>query len=161
MDQRARDLYEQHERAVRGYLLRLTRRADVTDDLVQDVFVRAVRGLDGFEATGRDRAWLFRIARNRWLDWRRTNQRRPEAEIAGGAAELPVGGAHDAALELRDALSRVDQADAELFLLREVSGLSYEEMAETCGLTVPAVRSRLFRVRLAVRDLLRPMERST
>ncbi len=158
MDQRARDLYEQHERAVRSYLLRLTRRADVADDLAQDVFVRAVRGLDEYVATGRDRAWLFRIARNLWLDWRRANGRHPEGT---GVVEddRRVAGAQDVSLELRDALSRVDALDRELFVLREVSGLSYEEIADACGLTVPAVRSRLFRVRLALRDLLRPMER--
>jgi RNA polymerase sigma-70 factor (ECF subfamily) len=57
-------------------------------------------------------------------------------------------------MAVREALAALQEVDRDVFLLRESVGLSYEEIAEACGLTASAVRSRLHRVRLALREAL-------
>ena len=69
-------LFEQHHLVIFRYFWRMTRRRDVAEDLTQDVFVRAVRGLGNYEPRNRDRAWLFEIARRLLLDYQRTIGRR-------------------------------------------------------------------------------------
>ena len=75
-------LFERHHLVIFRYFWRMTRRRDVAEDLTQDVFVRAVRGLGNYEPRNRDRAWLFEIARRLLLDHQRTTGRR------GAMAEL-------------------------------------------------------------------------
>jgi RNA polymerase sigma factor (sigma-70 family) len=64
-------IFEQHGSAIRRYLRRLSGHADVANDLTQDVYVRVVRAAAQYEPRERERAWLFRIARNVFLDHRK------------------------------------------------------------------------------------------
>jgi RNA polymerase sigma-70 factor (ECF subfamily) len=61
-------LFEKYRQPLRRYLRFATGNADLADDLTQDVFLRVVRGADGYQPRGRERAWLFRVARNVLLD---------------------------------------------------------------------------------------------
>ena len=129
------------------------------EDLTQEVFLRALRSLPS-NPDLRERAWLFRTARNLLLNLRRDQARRPsltgfpEADAPPhGALEItPAAGTE--ALELERALADLERTDREVFFLREIGGLSYEEISSLCDITPDAVRSRIYRARVALRAAL-------
>jgi RNA polymerase sigma factor (sigma-70 family) len=73
-------LFERHARSLRQYLRAVTGRPDLADDLAQDVFVRVVQSAGAYEPRQRDRAWLFRIARNAAIDHHRRAAVRPRSD---------------------------------------------------------------------------------
>lgn len=141
-----------HDRLVR-YFSRATGEREVARDLTQEVFLRVSRtalpAAQGNQLAG----WLFKIARNVALDHHRQRRRRPEADLAV-APEQAADGGQQMAAALAQALAALNGLDRDVFLLREVSGLSREEIAIACDLTPDAVRSRIHRARLELRALL-------
>jgi RNA polymerase sigma factor (sigma-70 family) len=124
------------------------------EDALQDVFVRAYRALRASDRPVSLRAWLYRVAHNRCIDeLRRPVPPAPEVlEIVRPPAADPLAEA-----ERREHLRRIvvdvrrlpDQQRSAL-LMRELNGLSYNEMAEALGVTVPAVKSLLVRARVGL-----------
>jgi RNA polymerase sigma-70 factor (ECF subfamily) len=128
----------------------MTGRRDVADDLCQDVFLRVVRALANGGPVGHERGWLFSIARNLLADRHRRGEDQPRP-----VGDEPIQeGTQGLAVDLVNALARLADADRDVFLLREVGGLTYEEIAEMCGCTVEAVRARLRRTRSTLRAML-------
>jgi RNA polymerase sigma-70 factor, ECF subfamily len=150
----AAELFARHHLALFRYVYRFTGRRDVAEDIVQDVFVRVVRGLDAYQPRDREAAWLFTIARRLLLDRRRALERRPQP--VGDSADASIGADQETALALSEALAQVPEADREAFLLRELGGLSYDEIALVCHTTPDSVRSRIYRGRLRLRAMLSP-----
>ena len=147
-------MFEQHGSAIRRYLRRLTGDSEVAADLTQDVYLRVVRHAPQYEPRERERAWLFRIARNVFLDHVKLRARSPEAgSVEGVAVSAP---AQAIRVDLDAALRQLDETDREAFLLCEVAGLRYDEIGPLLGLTVAGVRSRIYRARLALREMLMP-----
>jgi RNA polymerase sigma-70 factor, ECF subfamily len=146
-------VYGEHGPAVRRYFQRLTRNRDLADDLAQEVFLKVVRAAGTYQAQERERAWVFRIAQNVLLDHYRKVGRSREEPDAFEAVQAPPQGL---AADLQHALARLSTDDREVFLLGEVGGLSYAEIASLLDTTVPAVRSRIYRARLALREMLTP-----
>ena len=149
------DIFTRHQRDIYRYVLRMTGRTDVADDVCQDVFLRIVRAQRNGGVVGHERGWVFAIARNLVADHRRMAARRPVADES--APEPAAIGPQALAFGLAEALGRLADADREMFLLKEIGGLSYVEIGATCSCTVEAVRSRLFRVRTQLRSALEPI----
>lgn len=152
----AAELFERHHRSVFRFLRRATGSTHDAEDLTQDVFLRVLRALDGYEDRHLERAWLFRIARNVWLDHWRGRRRAPATTGFGDGgrhiAYLPARQVSGLALD--EALARLGDAEREAFLMREVAGLGHVEIAEATEATPGAVRSRIHRARLALRKTL-------
>ena len=144
------DLFARYREPVFRFLRRLLRDGTAAEDLTQEAFLRAMRGT--YQSNGHERAWIFQIARNLARDHARTSARQPLTEAYEDAAGPSVD--RTLALALDAALASLGQDDREVFLLKEVAGLSYAEIAEACGLTADAVRSRLHRARLTLRKQL-------
>jgi RNA polymerase sigma-70 factor, ECF subfamily len=149
----AADLFERHHLAIYRYLLRMTGSREVAEDLTQEVFVRVVRSSERYEERERERAWLFRIARNLRTDHLRHERRTPASDTLWG---VDVAGAamQGLRLSLSQALDDLEANDREVFVLAEISGLSYAEIAAVCVTTPAAVRSRIYRARQALRAAL-------
>lgn len=144
-------LFARYREPVYRFLRRVLRDNLAAEDLTQETFLRAMGAT--YRADGRERGWIFQIARNLARDHSRAHSRRPlvvelRDPVAGGDLTL--------AFDLDAALARLDEEDREVFLLKEIAGLSYAEIAHACGLTPDAVRSRLHRTRLALRAALSP-----
>jgi RNA polymerase sigma factor (sigma-70 family) len=142
-------LFARYREPIYRFLRRLLRDSAAAEDLTQDTFVRALNGR--YHANGHERAWIFQIARNLARDYARTVGRRPPTlplDDCGAAGDPSL------VLALDAALARLAADDRDVFLLRELGGLSYAEIAEACDMTPDAVRSRLHRTRLALRAIL-------
>jgi RNA polymerase sigma-70 factor (ECF subfamily) len=148
-------LFTAHRDGVFRYLCRIVGQEDARE-LTQEVFLRVTRAVVPETGDSGRRAWLFRIARNLALNHVRDDRRKPVAAEALPEAGAPPTQALAAAL--REALDQLDRVDRDVFLMREMSGLSYEEISFACQLTADAVRSRLHRTRLQLRASLRGIE---
>ena len=146
------ELFERHHRALFRYAYRMTRRRDVAEDIVQETFARVVRSVEHYEPRGRDLPWLFTIIRRLLLDQERTASRRPSLEP--DVSDHSVDGQQELSAILQQALDQLHPREREAFLLREIGGLRYEEIADVCATTVESVRSRIYRARLQLRSAL-------
>jgi RNA polymerase sigma-70 factor, ECF subfamily len=134
----------------------LTRDPADAEDVVQEAYLRALRGFAGFLG-GDGRAWFLAIVRNTGLTWLRHN--RPptptvpfdEDRHAGSPPEAPADGDGDV---LRNALADLPPDFREAIVLRELEGLSYKEVAAVTGVPIGTVMSRLSRGRGLLRQKL-------
>ena len=152
MTDQCAEVFERHHLAVYRYLLRMTGRPDLAEDLTQEVFLRVLRGAAKYEDRGTERAWVTRITRNLLIDHRRKSKREPEcADVDAAGTAAP----QDRDLALKQALLTLQDGDRDALLMRAVLGLGHDEIAELTGVTAAAVRSRIYRARRAIRPLLR------
>lgn len=134
------------------YFLRAVGQIETARDLTQDVFLRVSRTAIPQAQDSEVRAWLFRIARNLALDHYRRHVRHPQPVAVTDDTSRPASQEVDAAVN--EALAALPELDRDVFLMREMAGLGYEEIGRVCDLTPDAVRSRLHRTRLLLRDRL-------
>lgn len=149
------DLFERCHRAIYWYCLRYTCRPEDAEDLVQEVFYRASRSVAGAyrrQGAGQEMAWLLRIARHLAVDLQRKKGALPARTVS--ASRVGREATQLMAFGLQEALNMVEDADREVFVLREVVGLTYAEIAEVTDATEHGVRARLYRVRGQLRELL-------
>jgi RNA polymerase sigma-70 factor (ECF subfamily) len=166
-------LVSRHEEKVYGLALRMTRSEADAAEITQDTFLSAYQHLAEFRGESAFGSWVHRIAANnalmrlrrqKVLDIVSDEVAGPEFTDRGSLAEGPDSDwskrADDKVLD--DELGRAIQVatDAlpegyrEVFLLKDVEGLSYEEISEMVGISIPAVKSRLHRARLALREAI-------
>lgn len=144
-------LVSAHRGGVYRYLHRIVGQADAANDLTQEVFLRASRaGVPDTDDIGQ-RAWVFRIARNLALNHVRDGRRRPDPVAL---VERGTAATQELRIAVRQALASLPEIERDVFLLKESVGLSYEEIADACALTPAAVRNRLYRARMALRESL-------
>jgi RNA polymerase sigma factor (sigma-70 family) len=141
----------------------LARDAEAAEDIVQDAYLRALRGFDGYRG-GDPRAWILQIVRNRFYDWareRRLDRTVPLPAAAGGeadeaGADIPDPNAGtpeealagvDEALAVRAVVAGLPAPFREALVLREMEDLSYREIAAVTGTPIGTVMSRLARAR--------------
>ncbi|WP_333695780.1 RNA polymerase sigma factor [Phaeobacter italicus] len=152
-----RDELVEHLGAMRAFAISLTRNTATADDLVQDTLVKAWTNFDKFEQGSNMRAWLFTILRNTYYSLRR--KRRREVEDADGimAESLSQKPDHDGRLNMRDfnvAFEQLNDEQREALILVGAGGFSYEEAAETCGVKVGTIKSRVNRGRARLAELM-------
>jgi RNA polymerase sigma-70 factor (ECF subfamily) len=145
-------LFAAHQNRIFRYFCRAVGQAEAARDLTQDVFLRVTRTSIPVAEDGDLTAWLFRIARNLALDHHRRRLRQPEPSAL--VTEPTRSPSQDVSLAVNEALASLPPLDRDVFLMREVAGLGYEEIAGACELTPDAVRSRIHRTRLQLRDQL-------
>lgn len=134
------------------YLGRACGETELARDLTQEVFLRVSRVAIPVASENQLAGWLFRIARNVALDHYRQRSRRPEETLDG--VDSAKGASQEMTAALNQALSLLPHLDRDVFLLREMSGLSYDEIATACELTADAVRNRIHRARVQLREVL-------
>ncbi|MGI8604522.1 MAG: sigma-70 family RNA polymerase sigma factor [Verrucomicrobiales bacterium] len=159
-----------------GIIYNLVRNESDAWDLAQDVFVKAWRALPRFQGQSAFFTWLYRIAHNVALDWMRARKIQSGVEFDDTLTraietEAPTAPREERQPDKRMADSelgeRINAALAELspehravILLREVDGLSYEEIAERIECSLGTVMSRLFYARKRLQSLLEDVYRS-
>src|SRR5215472_8776637 len=146
-------LFERHHRALFNYFVHLNGNRDLSEDLVQDVFMRMLKYRQSYKPERSFSAWMYQIARNAQID---TMQKR-RLEVGIGDSEFASGHAIDENLGrkqeiglLRKALAKLPMEKRELLVLSRFQDLKYEEIASILGIDVGAVKVRVYR---AVRAL--------
>jgi len=158
-------LVQVYQRQVYNLCLRMLGSA-AAEDAAQEAFITAYRRLDSFRG-GSFRAWLLRIAANICCDELRRRRRRPAASLeaaleAGSPADVPsyLAGPEEEALRrelarhLQQGLATVPAEQRLAIILRDIHGLSYEELAEALSCSLGTVKSRIARGRARMREYL-------
>ena len=149
-------LYRKHVRDVYGFAYGVLGNRQDAEDVTQSTFLNAYRAFMRDEEIENMRAWLLAIAQNVCRQRFRTSSRRPkEVELDHDVAETFVED-DDAptAGEIRAAMEQLAFNQRVVLVLREIEGLSYEEIAQTMGITLSAAETLLFRARRALREQL-------
>lgn len=165
-------LVSKYQRRVFRLLSRFIRDPAEVEDAAQEAFIKAYRALPNFRGDSAFYTWLYRIAINTAKNWLATQRHRPistTTETADGEEvelepTLTDPTTPESTLASRQVGEAIDRAMARLpeelataVTLREIEGLSYEEIAEAMRCPVGTVRSRLFRAREAIAAELRPL----
>jgi RNA polymerase sigma-70 factor (ECF subfamily) len=166
-----------YQRKIFRLLSRLIRDPAEVEDVAQEAFIKAYRALPNFRGDSAFYTWLYRIAINTAKNWLVSQGRRAptsteadieEAETFDDGEQLRDLNTPDSMLltkQVADAVNRaIEQLPEDLktaIVLRELEGLSYEEIAETMNCPIGTVRSRIFRAREAIAEELRPVLNTT
>ena len=151
-------LVRKYQTRMRGYCLGVLRNAAEADDAAQEVFIKAYKGLSGFRGRASFSTWLYRVAVNHCRDLLRSAARnRTESlemlrEEEGESFEvrtavLPEARPSDREQQIQETLDQLPEQYKAVLILREVQGLSYQELAEALGCSVDGVKARLRRAR--------------
>lgn len=161
------ELVRRYERRVYAIALRSSGSPEDAADIVQEVFLRAWRSIESFRGDSGFSTWLFRITVNQCIDHARRQRSQPVTQpltIGEDEDERPLPDpaptpeerldTRELGRALADALAQISEEHRRIVLLRDVSGLSYTEIAEALEISEGTVKSRLSRARLALREIL-------
>ena len=166
-------LVTRYQRKLARLIGRMVRDPAEVEDIVQDTFIRAYRALPGFRNDSAFYTWLYRIGVNTAKNWLVTHGRKVSATDRMDGEEADSGGQvellHDSdtpehllmTRQIGDTVNAAMEALPEdlrtAIMLREIDGLSYEEIAQVMECPIGTVRSRIFRARDAISAKLRPL----
>ena len=155
-------LVAEYEKKAFNVAMQMVGDREDAQDLAQEAFIKAYTSLNSFRGDSRFSSWLYRILANVCLDFKRRQARRPSRSLTmedddGDPVDLEIADESQSPQALlerkltRDAVRRgLDTLPAEqrqILLLREIQGLSYEEIGDVMGLEPGTVKSRIFRAR--------------
>jgi RNA polymerase sigma-70 factor (ECF subfamily) len=147
------ELFRRYRQPIFGFFRRRVAETEQAEELAQDTFLALIRSATNYRPSATFRTYLYAIAFNVLRAHRRKATFR--AMFSGSKEDEPsVRSGLDEEIVLRDALKRLDRVDREILLLREFEQLSYAEISELAQLPLNTVRSRLFRARMALREML-------
>ena len=175
-DQRAYGLLVlKYQRRIQRLIARMVRDTDLVEDIAQETFIRAYRALHQFRGEAQFYTWLYRIAVNTAKKFLHDLHRDPtvsesflanvdDDETSSNKKEQTVGVTPESVLAAKEIAAVVNTVmDAlptdlrQALILREIEGLSYEDIAATMGCPIGTVRSRIFRAREAVSEKIKPL----
>ncbi len=176
-DQRSYELLViKYQRRIERLIGRMVRDTDLVEDIAQETFIRAYRALAQFRGEAQFYTWLYRIAVNTakkaLVDLKRNptisesslrssddddETYRPNNELTSSETPETVLAAKEIALTVNAAMDALPEELRQAVTLREIEGLSYEEIAEVMNCPIGTVRSRIFRAREAISAKVKPM----
>jgi RNA polymerase sigma-70 factor (ECF subfamily) len=150
--------WQAHEAELRGYLRHRVGDDHAADDILQDVFVKAMRQGRGFCVLDNPRAWLFQVARNALVDRLRTahpHESLTEVAVESAAQDTEPTAPIDSLSEcVGRTLSELAPEDAAILRACDLHGQTQRDFAAASGLSLPATKSRLLRARQRLRERL-------
>lgn len=166
-----------YQRRIMRLLSRMISDPAEVEDVAQEVFIKAYRALPQFRGDSNFYTWLYRIAINSARNWQAASRRRPflmneyeneDGETFSLESTLTDNNTPESEMVSRQVVSTIreaiDQLAPELrtaILLREIEGLSYDEIAQMMDCPIGTVRSRIFRARAAIAEQLREVRESS
>jgi RNA polymerase sigma-70 factor (ECF subfamily) len=173
-DKQAFDLLVlKYQRKIMRLLSRMIRDPGEIEDVAQEAFIKAYRALPQFRGDSAFYTWLYRIAINTARNWLAQNNRRPstpsaqeneDGETFDATDNLTDSSNPESEMASRQIADTVNKAMNDLpedlrnaIVMREIDGMSYEDIAESMNCPIGTVRSRIFRAREAIATRLRPL----
>lgn len=166
-----------YQSRVFNMVFRMVGSREEAEDVAQDVFVTVFQSIDSFRGESKFSTWLYRVTVNhcknrlKYLKRRRKHLGRPldeiaEAELARGSGDHQAGyhaniprpdeqvSGHQMERLIQREIAALDEEHRVLVVLRDIQGLSYQEIVEVTGLNIGTIKSRLHRARLALKEAL-------
>ncbi len=169
-------LVVKYQRRIERLIGRMVRDSDLVQDIAQETFIRAYRALPNFRGESAFYTWLYRIAVNTakkaLVELKRDpviyesallsgddadETSRPESTLTDAETPEAVLASREIAAAVNAAVENLSEDLRQAVTLREIEGLSYEEIAEVMNCPIGTVRSRIFRAREAIAARLRPL----
>jgi RNA polymerase sigma factor (sigma-70 family) len=161
-------LVELYEKRIYTTALRMTGNPDDAYDISQETFIRVYRSLKGFKGDAKFSTWVYRIVTNLCIDFNRKSKRIKQVPLENNDEEEPFTitisddrfdpernlERSEIVRAINKALGSLSDEHKEIFILRELDGLSYAEIAEVKMIEEGTVKSRLFRAREKLREAL-------
>ena len=153
-------LYLRYKDAIYSFCLRMLQDSEGAKDATQDTFMKMVTNIQSLNNGTAFKSWLFSVARNEVLMIVRRNKIVPmeqfddETVVFDHATPLSITIQSEMKEKIYTAMLRLKPAYREAYMLREIDGFSYEEIAVATGTTVSAVKSKLFKSRVALNEML-------
>lgn len=173
-------LVELHTESLVSYFFFQSRDRQLAEDCSQDVWLKIFRAREDYRPRARFRTFLFRVARNHWIDRFRTQARRPgETSLEGDRHDEDAGGGpldrlasggddpetrvrrFDAARTVARVLQRLPEEMREVYILAEVQELPYAEVADLLSIPVGTVKSRMFNAVRRLQEIARGFDEET
>ena len=156
-------LVKRHKEKVRNIIYLTMNNSALVDDIAQDVFVTIYRNLKNFRFESQFTTWLYRITVNKCKDYlRRMNVRKIFSPLDEGIEASE----YSSPVENRDVSKIVTEAISKLpvklrmpLILKDIEGFSYQEISETLNCEMGTVKSRIFRGREKLKEILQPLEK--
>lgn len=173
-DRRAFDLLVlKYQRKIMRLLSRMIREPAEVEDVAQETFIKAYRALPQFRGDSAFYTWLYRIAINTARNWQAASNRRPQTistlendegetfsqidSLTDQSTPESLAATRQIAQTVNDAIGALPEDLRTAIVLREIEGMSYEDIASSMGCPIGTVRSRIFRAREAIAERLRPV----
>jgi RNA polymerase sigma-70 factor (ECF subfamily) len=164
-------LLERHQAEVYGYGMKMCGHPEDAKDVLQETLLTVARDIGNFRGESSFSTWLYTIARSACIKMHRRSKFAPDEQktVEIGAASEATGLADPARRAdevlagkqveraLGQAIGELEPMYREVLLLRDVEGMTAPEVAEVLGVTIEAVKSRLHRARLSVRERIQPL----
>jgi RNA polymerase sigma-70 factor (ECF subfamily) len=159
------ELFERHHRHVYGFLYRMTSNRELSEDLVQEVFLRILKYRESYLPQTSFAAWMYGIARHALIDVMR--KRKPESSWEEGIPDVPsrepaaderMGARQDVVL-LQKALASLPADKREVLVLARYQELRYDEIGRILGCDANAVKQRVFRAVKALGERFNDLSR--
>jgi RNA polymerase sigma-70 factor, ECF subfamily len=149
------ELFLRYREMVYGFFRRRVNDAAQAEELAQETFIAVLRAIKRYEPRATFRTYLFGIAFKILAVHRRnTGHQRNQANMESTAVDPPASADPETALWVRQAVEQLETNEREVLMLREFEELSYEEIAIVLRVPVNTVRSRLFRARMSLKEIL-------
>ncbi|MCL6452129.1 MAG: RNA polymerase sigma factor [Alicyclobacillus sp.] len=153
------DLYDRYADELYRYARFTLGDAHLAEDVVQEVFIRAIRGWTSFRGDAAARTWLWQIARNHMRDLMRRRQVRNRYSAPNPVEDYDVEAPFESLVELEDQLARLKSDQRQVFVLRCMQDLSVKDTAEILGWSEAKVKTTLSRALAKLRADLAEMGR--
>lgn len=156
-------LYERHKKSLYAYFYRCSNDRSVSEDMVQNVFMKVIKYKDQFKGHGQFNYWLFRIARHTWLDsikkndpmYRAAEINNDHLEGSYSATAAHMMTQDDQKEKLRKALDQISPEKKDAIILSRYHGLDYKTIAEMSECTENAIKSRVMRGLMEIKEIVK------
>jgi RNA polymerase sigma-70 factor, ECF subfamily len=155
-------LVQRHKEKIRNIIYLVLNSGDAVDDIAQDVLITTYKNLKNFRFESQFSTWLYRITVNKCKDHLRKVKIRsifaPIKDDEEDPVYTPSSENNDISEIVHKAISKLPEKLRVPLLLKDIEGFSYQEIAESMDCEIGTVKSRIFRAREGLRDLLKPFE---
>ncbi|MCB0280334.1 MAG: RNA polymerase sigma factor [Calditrichaeota bacterium] len=156
------ELYRRYKQELFGFFYRMTSQAALSEDLVQNVFVRIIKYNQSYHGRGQFRSWLYQLARNVRADLSRGNQQRFQdqfEELSGDDFVSAESNEFNEELDLLDrAFLELNGEKRELLIMHRYQNFTYAQIAELINSNEGAIKVRIFRIICELREIYKKLE---
>jgi RNA polymerase sigma-70 factor (ECF subfamily) len=160
-------IFERHNKSLYGYFMNLTRRPEISEDLVQNVFLRILKYRTKYRGAGNFNIWIYRIAHNVFIDFVKKKDKLEFSEninewdnVLNDSPFEEVDQKQEKINILESALMKLPREKREILTLSRYKELKYKEISEIMGCSESAVKVRIFRAMEELRRIYKELSKN-